>query len=144
VALLSSLGTDLAYSEFLRLDEIETHRQDIDYLENQAPEFEKYVVDKSGLKRLRQARAETLKFKQETLQRLVQSSRQFLSKLSQLLSSGSAKMFCAAETKGPLFMCQVSGVQGAAYETAEIRFVKSSTPIMQQLQEVIRQSLDQL
>lgn len=142
--LRSSQKTNVVYSDFVRLDEIETHRQDVDYLVNKAPEFEKYFVDKSSLGRLREARAETLKFKQETLQRLTQSSRQFLQKLSQLLTSGTSNLSCVAEARGPLLFCQVSGVQGGAYDAAEIRFVNDSKPATQQIQELIQQSLDQL
>ncbi|WP_373999655.1 hypothetical protein [Bdellovibrio bacteriovorus] len=143
ITLMADQRTPEVYSDFLRLDEIETHLLDIEFLTKQAPQLEENVLDKGSLKRLREERNKNLEFKKETVQRLLKNSLRYLSKLRENIST--VAMNCRADDILPLRVCKTSEITGESYDKVEIRF-PATTPQtdLQKMKELLDWSLQRL
>lgn len=106
------------YSEFLRLDEIDTHRLDVEYLTETAPGFEKYNLDKSKLVELRRFRSSTLDFKKQILSRLETDTRLVFWKLADLNFKNLIQWQCLSQEL--MMVCQAKLDKGMPYQTVEL------------------------
>ncbi|MDG0818269.1 hypothetical protein [Bdellovibrio svalbardensis] len=123
---LSNKSSPEVYSQFLRLDEAETHALDIQFLVETAPSLEALLTDKSSLKRLREARQKSLEFKRETLQRIIASTQGTLARLKKEIQiHGVTNLNCAPEPlttmKSSVELCKFSDPEAEHYERLEIR-----------------------
>lgn len=112
---------DDPYSEFLRLDEIQTHRMDIQFLTEQAPLLEKNNPDPSKLKGMREFRQQTLDFKKVMLQNMEDRARSSLYWLMTAQAEGKVIWQCA-KIQAPLMRCKAADLSGAQAQTVEVQF----------------------
>ncbi|KHD87945.1 MAG: hypothetical protein OM95_11815 [Bdellovibrio sp. ArHS] len=138
--LMSTQSTSEVYSDFLRLDEIETHLLDIAYLKEEAPLLENNVLEKSSLKRLREERNRNLEFKKETVLRLLKNSFSYLTKLKMQIGS----LQCQTDTEPILRVCTTDKVIGETYDRIEIRFTNNQQTDTQKVSALIDWALKKI
>ncbi|WP_155722563.1 hypothetical protein [Bdellovibrio bacteriovorus] len=143
ITLIADKKTSEVYSDFLRLDEIDTHMSDIDFLTEKAPGLEENVLDKSSLKRLREERNRNLEFKKETARRLLKNSFRYLSKFKANIRT--IALNCRADETSPLRICKTSDIEGESYDQIEIRFPADSAQTdLQKVTELLEWSMQRL